>query len=90
MLLYHYCFATLYLRAISNYKPPGGFFRRGDLTKGFFALRVWGPYIWRGLYMEGLIYGILRYPQENKHLAPVVQTLDSAIQPLNNRGLIIS
>ena len=28
---------------------------------GFFALRVWGAYIWRGLYMEGLIFGILWY-----------------------------
>ena len=28
---------------------------------GFFALRVWGAYVWRGLYMEGLIFGILRY-----------------------------
>ena len=82
MLLYHYCFATLYLRAIFKYKPPGGYvrrgdltegflrgayIRRGDLTEGFFALRAWGAYIWRGLYMEGLIYGILRYLQENKH-----------------------
>ena len=25
--------------------------------EGFFALRVWGAYIWRGLYMEGLIHG---------------------------------
>ena len=24
-------------------------------------LPVWGAYIWRGLYMEGLIFGILRY-----------------------------
>ena len=24
-------------------------------------LRVWGAYIWRGLYMEGLVFGILRY-----------------------------
>ena len=31
---------------------------------GFFALRVWGAYIWRGLYMEGLIFGILRYPHK--------------------------
>ena len=22
---------------------------------------IWGAYIWRGLYMEGLIFGILRY-----------------------------
>ena len=25
------------------------------------ALRFWGAYIWRGLNMEGLILGILRY-----------------------------
>ena len=31
------------------------------LIGGFFALRVWGAYIWRGLYMEGLIFGILQY-----------------------------
>ena len=33
----------------------------GRFNGGFFALRVWGAYIWRGLYMEGLIVGILRY-----------------------------
>ena len=27
----------------------------GKLIGGFFALRVWGAYIWRGLYMEDLI-----------------------------------
>ena len=36
-----------------------------DATKvkqgGFFALPVWGAYLWRGLSMEGLISGILRY-----------------------------
>ena len=32
------CF-TLYLRAISKYKPPGGL-----IFGGFFALRVWGAY----------------------------------------------
>ena len=41
--------------------PGGTYIRRGDLTEGFFALRVWGAYIWRGLYMAGLIFGILRY-----------------------------
>ena len=50
-LLFLLCF-TLYLRAISKYKRPGGFNER------FFALQVWGAYIWRGLYMEGLIFGI--------------------------------
>ena len=33
----------------------------GQSNGGFFALPVWGAYIWRGLYMEGLIFGILRY-----------------------------
>ena len=28
---------------------------------GFFALPVWEAYIWRSLYIEGLIFGILRY-----------------------------
>ena len=30
----------------------GGYIWRGDLTEGFFALRVWGA-----LYLEGLIHG---------------------------------
>ena len=54
------CF-TLYLRAISKYKAPGGLYLEGRFNGGFFALRVWGAYIWRGLYMEELIFGILRY-----------------------------
>ena len=49
------CF-TLYLRAISEYKPLEGRF-----NGGIFALPVCGAYIWRGLYMEGLIFGLLRY-----------------------------
>ena len=54
------CF-TLCLRAISKYKPPGGLYLEGRFNGGFFALPVWGAYIWRGLYMEGLIFGILQY-----------------------------
>ena len=50
----------LYLKAISKYKPLGGLYLVGRLNGGFFALRVWGAYIWRGLYMEVLIFGILR------------------------------
>ena len=41
--------------------PWGAYIGRGDLTEGFFALQVCGAYIRRGLYMEGLIFGILRY-----------------------------
>ena len=44
------CF-TLYLRAISKYKPPGGLYLEARFNGGFFALQVWGAYIWRGLYM---------------------------------------
>ena len=55
---------TLYLREISNYKPPGGLYLAGRFNGGFFALRVWwrggGGDIWRGLHMEGLIFRILR------------------------------
>ena len=58
------CF-ILYLRAISKYKPPGAYIRRGDLTyRVFFELRVWGgggllfggAYSWRGLFSE--FYGM--------------------------------
>ena len=57
------CF-TLYLRAISKYKPPGGgggergliLILEGRFYGGFFALRVLGAYIWRGLFSE--FYGI--------------------------------
>ena len=54
-------FVTLYLSAIFKYKPPAGLYLEGRFNGGFFALRVWGAYIWRGLYMEGLIFGILWY-----------------------------
>ena len=38
----------------------GAYIQRGDLIEGFFALRFWGACIWRGLYKEGLIFGILQ------------------------------
>ena len=39
----------------------GGLYFVGRFNGGFFALRVLGAYIWRGLYTEGLISEILRY-----------------------------
>ena len=48
------CF-TLYLRAISKYKSPGAYIWRGDLTEGFCVMSL------GDLYLEGLIFGILRY-----------------------------
>ena len=57
-----FCF-TLYLRAIFQVQAPrgGGLYLEGRLNGGFFVLLAWGAYIWGGLYMEGLIFGILRY-----------------------------
>ena len=57
-------FALFYF--IFEGKFPSTNLRRGlylerRLNGGFFALLDWGAYIWRGLYMEGLIFGILRY-----------------------------
>ena len=50
----------------SKHKPLGGRGGRGLHLEGwfdgsFFALPDWGANIWKGLYMEGLIFGILRY-----------------------------
>ena len=42
------------------YKPPGGLYLEGQCNGGFFALAVWG-----GIYLEGLIFGILRYEVQN-------------------------
>ena len=39
--------------------------RGAYIWRGFFALPVWGAYIWGCLYMEGLIFGILRYFSES-------------------------
>ena len=38
----------------------GGLYLDGLFHGGLFALPVWGACIWRGLHMEGLIFGILR------------------------------
>ena len=47
------CF-ILYLRAISNYKPPGAYIRRSDATEGYeFGGLIFGEaYTWRGLFSE--------------------------------------
>ena len=46
--------------------PWGAYIWKGDLTEGFLRYRFGGlifggAYTWRGLYMEGIIFGILRY-----------------------------
>ena len=55
-------FFTLYLREIFQVQVPGGLYLEGRFNGGSFALPDRGAYIWRGLYMEGLIFGILRCP----------------------------
>ena len=52
MLRYRYCFVTLYLRAISKYKPPGAYIRRGDLTDFFFLRYEFGGFIFGEAYFR--------------------------------------
>ena len=56
-------FALFYFVFEGNFpstSPQGVYIWSGDLTDGFFVLPDWGPIFGgRGLYMEGLILGIL-------------------------------
>ena len=49
--------------AISKYKPCGRLIFGGAIKRRVFCVTSLGGYISRGLYMEGLIFGILRYFQ---------------------------
>ena len=62
LFFYRLCFA-LFLRAISKYKPSGGLYLKERFNGGFFLRYRFGggAYNRRGLYMVGLIFGILRY-----------------------------
>ena len=54
--------ALLYFVFESNFRvqdPRGGLYLEGRFNGGCFALRVRGACIWKGLYMERLIFGIL-------------------------------
>ena len=52
-------FALFYFVFEGNFQvqAPGGLYLEGRFNGGFFALPVWGTYIWRGLFSE--FYGIL-------------------------------
>ena len=60
--IYHFCFVLLCIRGqIPSISPPKGLYSEGQFNRGFFALRLWGAYTkWRGLYMERLIFGVIR------------------------------
>ena len=62
MLLYCFCSVLLFrfLRAISKYKPPGAYIRRGDLTKGLLRSES-GRLIFGGLIHGGAYFWNLRY-----------------------------
>ena len=47
--------------------PSGVYIWRSNLMKGFLHYEFGGAYICRGLYMEGLIFGILRYSISTCH-----------------------
>ena len=65
--IYQFCFVLLCIRGqIPRTSPPRGLYSEGRFNGGFFALRFWGAYIWRAfIYIEGLIFGILRYLEEH-------------------------
>ena len=51
--IYHFCFVLLCIRGqIPSTSPPRGLYLEGRFNGGFFALRYWGAYIWRGLLLE--------------------------------------
>ena len=54
--LFYFAFETIFPSTSLR-----GLYLEGRFNGGFLALPDWGAYIWRGLYMEGLIFGILRY-----------------------------
>ena len=56
-----FCFVFEGKLQVQAPRGGGGLYLEGRFNGGFSALRFWGAYIWRGLYMEGLIFAILRY-----------------------------
>ena len=65
-------FVLLYFVFEGNFpgtSPLRGLYLEGRFNGGIFALLGWGACIWRGLYMEGLIFGILWYAKKEKSLS---------------------
>ena len=55
--IYHVCFVLLCIRGqIPSTNPPGGLYSEERFNGGFFCVTILG-----GLYLEGLIFGILWY-----------------------------
>ena len=79
------CFLCIWGQFSSEYKPRGSLYLEGWFNGGFFASQDWGAYIWRGLYMEGLIFGILRYLKTKLHLTTPLQNSEEFVK---NQALI--
>ena len=74
-------FALLYFVFEGNFpstSPRGAYIWRGDLTEGFFRYRF------GGLYLEGLIFGILRY--FNCTVEPPYGNLGMPLSDLSSRS----
>ena len=81
------CF-TLYLREIFQVQVPvggggGGLYSEGRFHGGFFVLRVLG-----GLYLEGLIFGILRQFQHGIQIWPHTSSFKCALTRILNEILV--
>ena len=71
-------FALFYFVFEGNFPSTssrGAYIWEGRFTEGCFALPVWGVYIRRGLYMEELIFRILRYLQAGDQQRSLRKTL---------------
>ena len=76
-------FALFYFVFEGNFQvqAPGGLIFEGAIHGGSFALLVWRAYIWRGLCMEGLIFGILWYLPKPKAEVIIIDLLATEVKP---------
>ena len=58
-LCYWTVFALLYFEFEDNFQVQalGGLYLEERFNERVFGLLVWGAYIWRGLYLTGLVFG---------------------------------
>ena len=55
------------MRAIFQVQAPGGLYLEGRFNEGFFALPIWGAYIWRGLFSDFTVLFRLCVAREFAH-----------------------
>ena len=74
--IYHFCFVLLCIRGqIPSTSPSGGLYSEGRFNGGFFALRFWGAYNWRGLFSE--FYGIIQTKVKLNHNIFIILSLSA-------------